>query len=306
MGRNYQQLLQARWKADHLVCIGLDSEYAKLPLFLREKYGAKQGEAVLAFNRSIVDSTFSIAGSYKIQSSFYEAHGEEGIAVLRGTIEYIQKKAPEIPIIVDAKRADIGNTNMGYIEAIFEKWGADAVTLHPYLGGEALKPLLDLKDKGLIILCRTSNPGAGEFQDRKISLSQIELYALTHGPAGEYGSHLELEQPIPLYQYVALRVANHWNVNSNCQLVVGATYPEEASQIRKLVGGLPFLIPGVGAQGGDLGLTVKACRDSQGEGMVISSSRSIIFASNNEDFAEAAAKEAEKLNNLINQFRKES
>ena len=296
--RNFYHLLHKRWEADRLVCVGLDSDVRKLPAHVR---GDDIEKSLTQFNRALIDSTAEVTGVYKIQSSFYEAHGAAGISALKETIAYINQAAPEIPVIVDAKRADIGSSNEGYVQAVFGEWGADAVTLQPYLGEEALRPFLDLENKGLIILCRTSNPGSGELQERQLVLSDQEWDELLSGPAGSFGTRQD--GPIPLYLYVALRVANHWNRHGNCALVTGATYPQELASIRQNVGDLPFLIPGIGAQGGDLEATVQAGKDSQNLGMMINSSRGIIFASSGEDFAERAGEEAKKLNDSINYYR---
>jgi orotidine-5'-phosphate decarboxylase len=244
----------------------------------RHSTGYRVGRTIIAFNREIVEATADIVCAYKINVAFYEAHGTEGIRALRRTIAIIRTVAPNVPIILDAKRADIGNTNAGYVSAAFSFFLADAITVHPYLGAEALQPFLEQKDKGIIVLCRTSNPGAGEFQDLRVN--------------GE-----------PLYQVVARRVANEWNRNGNCALVVGATYPEELYQVRRLAGDIPILIPGIGAQGGDVEKTVTAGKDNRGQGMIINSSRGIIFASKGADFAEAARRETAKLRDLINQYR---
>lgn len=260
-------------KNSSLVCIGLDSNIPKLPDHLKKKDNAQ-----FEFNKVIIDATYDLVCAYKPNSAFYEAYGDLGIHQLKMTCDYIREKYPNIYIILDAKRADIGSTNQGYVTYGFDWLGADAVTLHPYLGYEAMKPFLDRADKGSIILCRTSNPGAGEFQDLKID--------------GK-----------PLYKIVAERVVNEWNTNGNCFLVTGATYSEELAEIRKIAGDMTFLVPGIGAQGGDVEKTVKAGLNSQKAGLIISSSRGIIFASKGEDFAEKARKEAEKLRDEINTYR---
>lgn len=201
------------------------------------------------FNKAIIDATCDLVCAYKPNSAFYEARGVEGITELKKTCDYLRKTYPEIPIILDAKRGDIGNTNEGYVTYAFDYLGADAITLHPYLGREALQPFLDRKDKGCIILCKTSNPGAGEFQDVGL-----------------------------LYQRVAKNVVKTWNSNGNCMVVVGATYPKDLAIIRRIVGNMTILVPGIGSQGGDIEKTVKAGMDSKGKGLIISSSRFIIFA----------------------------
>ncbi len=275
-------MLEAQWSRGNFVCVGLDSEFGKIPEFAYQARLNSDGVSVegtiVAFNRAIVEATKDLVCAYKPNIAFYEAHGAEGIAALQRTIADIHAIAPDVPVILDAKRADIGNTNAGYVQAAFEFLQADAITVHPYLGAEALQPFLARAEKGIIVLCRTSNPGAGEFQDLSVN--------------GE-----------PLYRFVARRVASEWNKNGNCALVVGATYPNELREVRGLVGDMPILIPGIGAQGGDVAQTVTAGKDSRGWGMIINSSRGIIFASKSEDFAEAARHETEKLRDLINQYR---
>ena len=253
-----------------LLCVGLDSDAAKLPAGIDQ----------LAFNKAIVDATHDVVCAYKPNTAFYEAQGAEGIQVLKYTCDYIRSVAPEVLIILDAKRADIGNTNAGYVQFAYDYLGADAITLHPYLGSEALEPFLKRGDKGAIILCRTSNPGSDEFQDRPIDGHK-------------------------LYEHVAKMVANDWNGQQNCMLVVGATYPEEAARVRALVGDdVWFLVPGVGAQGGSVEATMNAAQNSHGDGLIISSSRDILFASSGSDFAEAARSKAEALRSEINTYRK--
>lgn len=282
--RNFRELLEAQWSRGNFVCVGLDSEVNKIPEHQHyTDYGVnnrdiKVAETIVAFNRRIVEATKDIVCAYKPNAAFYEAHGDEGIAALRRTIETIHAIAPDVPVILDAKRADIGNTNAGYVDAAFGFLQADAITVHPYLGAEALQPFLARANKGVIVLCRTSNPGAGEFQDLSVN--------------GE-----------PLYRFVARRVSSEWNKNGNCALVVGATCPDELREVRTLVSDMPILIPGIGAQGGDIAKTVAAGADSRGKGMIINSSRGIIFASKEKDFAEAARRETIKLRDAINSFR---
>ena len=261
-------------KANSLVCVGLDSAMEKIPSHLQnERYPQ------FAFNKAIIDATADLVCVYKPNSAFYEARGTAGMKELKMTFDYIHDTFPEIVTIMDAKRADIGNTNEGYVQYIFDYLGSDSVTIHPYLGKEALLPFLNRKDKGCIILCRTSNPGAGEFQDL-------------------------LVQNKPLYLQVAARIAREWNMNNNCMLVVGATYPEEIKKVRSLVEDMPLLVPGIGAQGGDVEKTIQAGMDSQKRGMIINSSRGIIFASKGEDFAKKARQETKKLRDEINKYRK--
>ena len=292
--RNFRQMLEAQWSRSNFACVGLDSEFGKIPESARrydyhnttDVVGNVNGhtknpslqKTIVIFNRAIVEATRDIVCAYKPNAAFYEAHGDEGIGALQRTIADIHAIAPDVPVILDAKRADIGNTNVGYVQFAFDYLKADAITVHPYFGAEALQPFLARADKGVIVLCRTSNPGAGEFQDLSVN--------------GE-----------PLYRFVARRVANEWNKNGNCALVVGATYPDELREVRGLVGDMPILIPGIGAQGGDVEKTVSAGKDSRGQGMIVNSSRGIIFASRGVDFAEAARRETQKLHDLINQYR---
>ena len=267
--------LEKLWAEDKFLCIGLDPDYEKLPKSIK----GKRSERIFKFNKAIIDATAKYAVAFKPNSAFYEAEGLEGHKALLKTVKYIKNNYPHIPIILDAKRADIGNTNSGYVSSAFDEIGVDAITVHPYLGREAVQPFLDRKDKGVIVLVRTSNPGAGEFQDIK-------------NKKGE-----------PLYITVAKNVSKNWNENGNCAVVVGATYPKELAQIRKIIGDMPILIPGIGAQGGDLEKTVKAGKNSKNQGMIIHSSRAIIFASSGADFAARARKKALELNKQINQAR---
>src|SRR5579883_2636573 len=270
-------LLKQRWQEGYAVCVGLDSDYEQLPVAVKKTSSIE--EAIFTFNREIIDATHDLVCAYKPNIAFYEAQGDAGYRALIRTVHYIKKAYPHLPVILDAKRADIGSTNAGYVTAVFDVIGADAITVHPYLGKEALAPFLARKEKGIIILVKTSNPGAGEFQDLPVGDSQE-----------------------PLYQVVARHVAQSWNDNGNCAVVVGATYPVELKKVRSIIGDMPILIPGIGAQGGEIAATVDAGKDSRGWGMIISSSRAIIFASKEDDFAQVARKAAEELRMEINRY----
>ncbi len=237
-------------KNNSLLCVGLDSDIEKLPAkFKSEKYPQ------FTFNKWIVDQTADLVCAFKPNTAFYEARGIRGIEELKLSCDYIRTTFPNIPIILDAKRGDIGSTNRGYVKFAFEYLQADAITLQPYPGQEALNEFLKISDKGCIIWCRTSNPGAGELQDLKVG---TEFF----------------------YMVLAKKIINDWNKNGNCMLVVGATYPQELAEIRKIAGDMTFLVPGIGAQGGDIEKTVKAGLNSKKKGMIINSSRGIIFSEN--------------------------
>lgn len=251
-------------ETNSLLCVGLDSDFSKIPEhFLKMKFPQFE------FNKWIIEETNEYTAAYKPNSAFYEAQGDKGIRELKMTMEYLTKNYPDIFTILDAKRADVGNTNNGSVSAIFDWLNFDAITLHPYLGEEALKPFLNRKDKVSIILCRTSNPNAGEFQDLEMNGKK-------------------------LWQIVAEKVAKVWNKNNNCMLVVGATYPEEMKKIREVSGDMTFLVPGIGIQGGDLGVVMKAGINSVGLGLIINSSRGIIFAENPKKEAKNLCEEIRK------------
>jgi len=272
--------LENRWSQGNFVCVGLDTDYTQMPE--SAKGSGLISDDIYRFNAEIIDATADLVCAYKPNIAFYEARGIEGMKALRETILHIKHGYPDIPVILDAKRADIGSTNMGYVQAAFDRDGlnADAITVHPYLGREAMKPFLDRADKGIIVLTRTSNPGAGEFQDLPVGANQE-----------------------PLYQAIARNVAQSWNTNGNCGVVVGATYPRELAEVRAIVGDMPILIPGIGAQGGEVEATVKVGKDSRRMGMIVNSSRGIIFASKGADYAQAARTATQQLHASINQFR---
>lgn len=284
--RNFREMLESRWKLGNFLCVGLDSEPEKIPQSARK---ATVRATIVEFNKAIVDATKDLVCAFKPNPAFYEAQGEEGWGALRETISYILDSAPEVPVILDAKRGDIKNTNRNYAESAFDHLRADAITVQPYLGGEPLAPFFERKDKGIIVLCHTSNGGAGEIQN-----------LLVDGPSGLWTS-----EPLaasakgfgePLYKVVARLASEKWNANGNCCVMVGATYPEELSAVRAIVGDMPILTAGIGAQHGDLEKAIKAGKDKNGRGFIINSSRSVIFASAEKDFAEAARKKAQEMN----------
>ncbi len=266
-----ERLLEAGRRANSLLCVGLDPDWEQLPEAVR---GAP--DPLLAFNQRLIESTAPWACAFKPNSAFYEARGPAGLETLRRTVAFIHEQTSAL-VIVDAKRADIGHTSAAYAQALFDLLGADAVTLNPYLGRDALEPFLRWPERGCFILCRTSNPGAGELQDLEV--------------AGR-----------PLYLVVAERV-RAWNEQGNCGLVVGATYPAELAQVRALCPELPLLLPGIGAQQGDLARAVQAGVDGRGERVLVNVARGILYASRGPDFAAAAAKAAEEYCRAINEAR---
>ncbi|WP_341676242.1 orotidine-5'-phosphate decarboxylase [Niveibacterium sp. SC-1] len=258
----FRDKLAAAWQRnDSLLCVGLDPDLAKIPVHLRGR-----PDAVFEFCRAIVDATAGFACAFKPQIAYFAAlRAEEQLEAL---IAYIHEQHPQVPVILDAKRGDIGATAQQYAREAFERYRADALTVNPYMGFDSVEPYLEFPDKGLIVLCRTSNPGGSDLQN------------------------LAVEGGRKLYQHVAELVAGRWNRNGQNALVVGATFPQELADVRSIVGDLPLLVPGIGAQGGDVEATVKAGRTAAGTGLMISSSRAILYASGGEDFAEAAGKVA--------------
>jgi orotidine-5'-phosphate decarboxylase len=267
-----QQLERAWEKNDSLVCVGLDPEIERFPAHIRDA-----PSPIFQFNRSIIDATAGLVCAYKPQFAHYAAYEAED--QLERTIEYIHRAHPGLPVILDAKRGDIGNTAERYAIEAFERYGADAVTVNPYLGGDSLEPFLRHTGRGVAVLCRTSNPGAVDLQDLEV------------------GGR-------PLYQAVAELAARRWNSRGNCLLVVGATYPRELAQVRALVGDMPLLVPGIGAQGGDVEQVVASGCTAAGTGLIISSSRAILYASPGEDFAQAARAATANLREKINAARR--
>ncbi|MDR0931739.1 MAG: orotidine-5'-phosphate decarboxylase [Victivallales bacterium] len=254
-----------------LICVGLDPELTKLPECVRGKKNA-----LYEFNRSIIDATADWVCAYKPQAAYYA--GQNADEDLKLTIDYIHEHAPQIPVILDVKRGDIGSTANMYAKEAFERYGADAVTVNPYMGFDTLKPFLDYADKGVIILCRTSNPNSGDLQNLVCDGKMV-------------------------YEHVATLARDKWNYNNNIALVIGATYPEELRHVRDLCPDMPFLVPGVGAQGGDVEKVVKFGCDKSGYGIIINSSRGIIYADSTENFAAGAGNAARELRDLVNSFR---
>jgi orotidine-5'-phosphate decarboxylase len=264
--------LSKSWEQNNsLVCVGLDPDLARLP-----NHFERTPESIFQFNKEIIDATHDLVCAYKPQIAYFAAVSAEH--QLAQTIEYIKSNYPQIPVILDAKRGDIGSTAEMYATEAFDRYNADAVTINPYMGYDSAEPFLRYQDRGVILLCRTSNSGAGDIQDLMVD-------------------------GVPIYEHVAKLIAEKWNINHNCLLVMGATWPAQMSKIRSIVGDMPFLVPGVGAQGGNVEQMVTAGQTNDGIGLIINSSRGILYASNGVDFAAAARAETIKLRDNINQFR---
>lgn len=264
----FHEHLRAAWTAtDSMLCVGLDPDPARFP-------SAVKG-SIYNFCADIVEATSDVVCAFKPQIAYFAARGAE--AELERLCQLIRHRHPKALLVLDAKRGDIGSTAEQYAAEAFDRYGAHVVTVNPYLGTDSIEPYLQRADdtgSGVFILCRTSNPGGDDLQSLSIDGS-------------------------PLYTHVARRTAHQWSELGDCGLVVGATYPAELATVRSIVGDLPLLVPGVGAQGGDVEATVAAGRDSRGYGMVINSSRAILYASNGPDFASAARTEAVRTRDAI-------
>ncbi|MCP4753354.1 MAG: orotidine-5'-phosphate decarboxylase [Proteobacteria bacterium] len=269
---SFSKKLSTIWHNNNsLVCVGLDPDISRFPHHLK-----KESDSIFKFNKAIIDSTHDLVCAYKPQIAYFAAASAE--TQLEKTIDYIKSNYPDVPVILDAKRGDIGSTAEMYAKEVFVRYNADAVTINPYLGLDSVEPFLRYEDRGIILLCRTTNSGANDIQDLIVD--------------GE-----------PVYKKVAKLISEKWNYNKNCLLVVGATGPAQMSEIRDIDGNMVFLVPGIGAQGGDIEKIVSAGQTSTGAGLIISSSRAILYASSKEDFAEAARNATQTLRNTINNYR---
>lgn len=278
-----EQLASAWQKNVSLLCVGLDPDPAKFPAHLQGK-----PDAIFRFCAEIADATADLACAFKPQIAYFAARRAED--QLEALIDHIHEKHPGVPVILDAKRGDIGSTAEQYAIEAFERYRADAVTVNPYMGRDSVEPWLAYQDKGVILLCRTSNPGGSDLQFQKICGS-----AGTTAEVGAGGT--------ALYELVAEKVAKEWNTTGQCALVVGATFPGEIARVRELVGDMPLLVPGIGAQGGDIEATVNAGKTANGTGLMINSSRAILYAGRDEDFAAAARRVAQETRDAINRWR---
>ena len=269
-----EMLQSAQARNASMLCVGLDPEPTRFPAQLK-------GDAnkIYDFCARIVDATADLVIAFKPQIAYFAAHRAEG--QLERLMEHMRRMAPGVPIILDAKRGDIGSTAEQYAKEAFERYGADAVTLSPFMGFDSVQPYLKFEGKGAFLLCRTSNPGGDDLQNQRLS-----------SVGGE---------PL-LYEHVARLAQGPWNLNGQLGLVVGATYPNEIERVRSVAPTLPLLIPGVGAQGGDAVATVKAGWRTDAP-IVVNSSRAILYASSGEDFADAARREAMKTRDVLQAAR---
>ena len=284
--------LQEAWhRSGSMLCVGLDPDLTRFPRHLKGK-----PNALFDFCTSIADATAPYACAFKPQIAYFASLSAEDC--LEDLMRYLRSTHPAIPIILDAKRGDIGSTAEHYAREAFERYQADAVTVSPYMGGDSLAPFLAYKDRGVIALCRTSNPGGSDIQNLKLQLPHdvIELINRTGRPVPE---------DLMLFQYIAMLAAYRWNTDGQMALVVGATYPEEIASVRRLAPGLPLLVPGIGAQGGEVHAAVSAGCDDNAWGMMLNASRSILYASAEENYAEAAAQIAKETCELISLAREQ-
>lgn len=264
------KLQQAMDRNQSLLCVGLDPDTGRFPPHLRD-----QPDALERFHREIIDATADLVCAYKPQIAYFAALGAE--QSLLNTLTYLRERYPHIPVILDSKRGDIGATASMYAREAFERFQADAVTVNPYMGGDTLTPFTDYTDKGVIVLCRTSNPGGADLQGLDVDGRK-------------------------LYEIVAEKAAREWNRHGNVCLVVGATWPEELRRVRDIVGEMPLLVPGIGAQGGDIAAVMAAGKTTRG-GLIINSSRAILYAGDGEDFAQRARAVAKTTRDEINRYR---
>lgn len=278
-----------------LLCVGLDPDIDKIP-----KHLLTENDPLFEFNKQLIEATNAIVAAYKPQIAHYEKLGPKGLVSLEKSANYLREHYPKIPIILDAKRGDIGTTAEEYAKAVFDFYNVDAVTVNPYLGHDGLEPFLRREDKGIIILCRTSNPGAKDFQDLNVILNDSEG-SKDSSSFDKLGT--QNDKVVPLYMKVAEKIVEWNKLYGNCLMVVGATYPEEMGEVRKVAPDMFFLVPGIGAQGGDLKKTLEAGLRPDKSGLLIHSSRGIVYASSGKDFAERAREEAVKLRDEINKHR---
>lgn len=308
MRRSFKQKLERQWIEGKHVCVGLDPDMSKFPTYLILKGRRNEEQQIYDFLKAVIDYTGKVVAAFKPNYAFFEKYGSTGVEVYSMICQYIKTFHPYVVLICDAKRGDIGNTNIGSADFFFERCNADAVTVHGYLGPEALEPFLNRTDKGVFVLCRTSNPGSGMLQSRQllVSTEEAERYRL---PSVLPSQEMSMEESqryheeskrlyhMPAYQFLAAEVNHFWNKkNNNCGLVTGATYAEDIPNVRLVAPDLPLLIPGIGKQGGDLEKSVRGAKYGK---FFISSSSEILYASSGEDFAQAALAKTVELDGKV-------
>lgn len=277
--RYFRDLIENQWSKNRFLCVGLDSDFDKIPESVRR---ISVADAMHLFNRSIIEGVSDLACAFKINPYFYLSEGQAGFSALTWTVNCVNHFAPETPIILDIKAGDVPHVNKKIARLAFDVWGFDAITVNPFVGGKALELFLEYAGKGIFVLCRTSNPESDEFQELKL---------------GYKGAPPTLT--MNLYEQIAYRVANEWWKNENFGLVAAATSPSALKMVRRAAPNMPILMPGIGEQGADLKMAIWAGLDKRNKGIIPTASRSILFASDGPDFAEAALREAERLNNEI-------
>lgn len=271
---DFTRMLRAAWeKNNSLLCVGLDPDPLRFPAAMRQH----AGDAIFTFCKAIIDATADQVCAFKPQIAYFAAHRAE--EQLEALISHIHQHYPGIPVILDAKRGDIGSTAEQYAREAFERYQADAVTVNPYMGWDSIAPYCAYPKKGVIVLCRTSNSGG----------SDLQMQTLISGEC--------------VYEMIAHKVSQKWNISGNLSLVVGATFPQQLKRVREIVGEMPLLVPGIGAQGGSIPETIRYGCDHQGTGLMINASRAILYASPGDDFASAARRSAIEMNKEINSFR---
>ena len=289
LDRNFSALLDTRYAEGKLICMGLDPDYDKLPDSVLCKFGGdeedliEQAVAYLDFCTKIVDATHDLVAAFKPNTAFFEDAGPMGYEMLRLLVRHIHRVAPDVVVILDAKRADIGKTNTGTARFLFDILGADAVTVNPYFGEEALAPFLERADKGVIVLCRTSNPGAGELQN-------VMVVGSDNGTLGA--------KPMPFYKFVASKIRG-WRSKARIAVVVGATAPDELAETRAILTETTILIPGVGTQGGDLKTAIMNGVTTELIGALLNIGSKGLYASSGDDFAQATRAHVMEMNLAI-------
>ncbi len=306
--RNFNELCSTQWQQGKFVCLGLDLDFTKLPVSLQKDFSDDPVAAFYRFGEIIISATKNDVGFYKPNIAFFERYGAEGLSCLRQLIQSIHEKAPDVPVIIDAKRNEIDNTNLGYVASIFDYFQADAVTVNPYLGLRALTPFFKREEKGVIVLCRTSNQESDEFQGLPVMMDSRLRRAIFFLSSDKHALD-KFQDSIPHYLVVAHEINVYNKVFHNLGMVFGATYPEDLAQVRPFVGGMPILIPGIGAQSKtgnlkkDLHDVLSASFFEKTGNIIINVSRTALYASREDDYAEKCVEYIKNMNNIIADWR---